>query len=99
MRCKKEKSAESEFCELRECVFESLIEGMDTIQTAESEFLQQFASFICAFAAECFDGCISLACGEYTAHDTSNMEVHRSVWRTRKQLDKQFRQSVMSIGI
>ena len=61
--------AQSEFCELRECVFEGMIESMDTIQTAESEFLHQFDSFICAFAAECFDGCIGLACGEYTAHE------------------------------
>ena len=91
--------AQSVFCKLRECVFEGLIEGVDTIQTADSEFLHQFDSFICAFAAECFDGCISLACGEYTAHDTSNMEVHRSVWRTRKQLHEQIRQRAMSIGM
>ena len=90
--------AQSEFCELRVCVFESLKEGVNTIQTAESELLHQFASFICAFAAECFDGCIGLACGEYTAHDTGDMETHRSGWRARKQLNEQFCQSVMSVG-
>ena len=105
MKCKKEKSAgrgksvaQSVFCELRECVFEGVIESLDTVQTAESEFLHQFASFVCAFAVECFDGCIGLACGEYTAHDTGDMEVHRSVERTRKQLNQQFRQGAMSIG-
>ena len=106
MKCKKEKSAgrgksvaQSAFCELRECVFEGVIESMDTVQTAESEFLHQFASFVCAFAVEYFDGCVDLACGEYTAHDTGDMEVHRSVERTRKQLNQQFRQSAMSVGM
>jgi hypothetical protein len=84
--------AEGECCELGKCVFESLKEGLHTIHTAETELEHKLKSVLRARTVERLECGIGLACREHTAHDASDMEVHRSVGRLRKQLSQQLRE-------
>lgn len=52
--------AESEFCELGKCVFESVKEGLHAVDAAQSQLQHELASVLCAAAAECLDCSICL---------------------------------------
>ena len=84
---------------LRKCVFEKLVEGLHAVEQAETKLQHELATVLCAGAAECFERSIGLACREYTAHDASDMEMHRSVWRPWKQLTEQLGEREMSAGV
>ncbi len=86
MREKEKRRKGASVAKLRKCVFEKLVEGLHAVEEAETKLQHELASVLCAGAAECFERSIGLACREYTAHDASDMEMHRSVWRPWKQL-------------
>ncbi len=99
MQRRVESIAASEFCELRQCVFENLEEGMYAVHAAQPELLHELTPVFCARQAKQLARCVGLLCREHTAHHMSDVEVHRSVWRPRKQLDQQLRQRKMPIGV
>ncbi len=84
--------AQSEFCELRKCVFVNLEEGMHAVHATQPELLHESAPVLCAREAKQLARCVGLPCREHTAHHMSDMEVHQGVWRPRKQLDQQLHQ-------
>ena len=72
---------------------------MHAIEEAETKLQHELAPVLRAGATECFECCIGLACRENTAHDASDMEMHRSVWRPWKQLTQQLREGKMPAGV
>jgi hypothetical protein len=99
MQRRVESIAQSEFCELRKCVFVNLEEGVHAVHAAQPLLLHESALVFRAREAKQLARCVGLPCREHTAHHMSDMEVHRSVWRPRKQLDQQFRQRKVPIGV
>lgn len=81
--------AEGEFCELGKCVFECVKEGLHAVHAAQSQLQHELESVLRADAPEGLERSICLPCREYAAHDVSDMVMHWSVCRPRKQLGQQ----------